>query len=76
MWQSWKGTRLEFLQKYWDKNMKMKVLAGKHKYLMPLNKKARRRLKKLALPYPKSATDGQKMKNVKVDLSDCITNKL
>lgn len=76
LWQSWKGTRLEFLQKYWDKNMKMKVLAGKHKYLMPLNKKARRRLKKLALPYPKSATDGQKMKNIKVDLSDCITNKL
>lgn len=56
--------------------MKMKVLAGKHKYLMPLNKKARRRLKKLALPYPKSATDGQKMKNIKVDLSDCITSKL
>lgn len=56
--------------------MKMKVLAGKHKYLMPLNKKARRRLKKLALPYPESATDGQKMKNIKVDLSDCITSKL
>lgn len=76
IWKSFKGTRLEFLQKYWDKNMKVKITPGKHKYLMPLNKKARRKLKKIALPYPKSAMDGKRMKNIKVDLSDCVTSKL
>lgn len=76
LWDNFNGSQLEFLQKYRDKNIKMIKTLGKHKYLMPLNKKARRRLKKLALPYPKSATDGQKMKNIKVDLSDCITSKL
>ncbi len=68
---NFKGTRLEFLQKYYDKNMKAVVTPGKHKYLFPLNKKARRKLKVIALPYPKNSDDGQKMKDIKIDLSDC-----
>lgn len=75
-WKDWQGTRLEFLQKYWDKNMKVRQTDGKHKYLMPLNKKARRRLRKISLPYPNSATDGEKMKSQVVDLSDCVTTEL
>ena len=73
VWKSFKGTKLEFLQKYWDENMKVIDTPGKHKYLFPLNKKAKRKLMKIALPYPKSFDDGQKMKNIKLDLSDCVS---
>ena len=71
-----KGTRLEFVQTYWDKNIKRTKTPGKHKYLMPLNKKARRKLKPISLPYPKRAADGRNMKNIQLDLSDCVTSKL
>lgn len=43
---------------------------------MPLNKKARRKLKPISLPYPKRADDGKDMKNIQLDLSDCVTSKL
>ena len=76
VWKNFKGTKLEFLQKYWDKNMKVIDTPGKHKYLMPLNKKARRKLKPISLPYPKRADDGKDMKNIQLDLSDCVTSKL
>lgn len=43
---------------------------------MPLNKKARRKLKPISLLYPKRADDGKDMKNIQLDLSDCVTSKL
>lgn len=70
------GDNYEFVKKYWDKNITRTKTPGKHKYLMPLNKKARRKLKPISLPYPKRADDGEKMKNIKLDLSDCITANL
>lgn len=71
LFEDFKGNQLEFLQKYYDKNIKAVVTPGKHKYLFALNKKARRKLKSIALPYPKSSDDGQKLKDIKIDLSDC-----
>ncbi|WP_225427331.1 Mom family adenine methylcarbamoylation protein [Ligilactobacillus murinus] len=65
------GRQLEFIRKYVDANAKEVKVIGKHKYLMPLTKKARRKLKKYAQEYPKKYDDFAKETDVKVDLSDC-----
>ncbi len=65
------GRQLEFIRKYVDANAKEVKVIGKHKYLMPLTKKARRKLKKYAQEYPKKYDDFVKETDVKVDLSDC-----
>lgn len=49
----WKQS-LEWIQKNIDPNAKIKRTKGKHKYVMPMNKKARKEVAHLVVPYPKS----------------------
>lgn len=44
---------LKWIRKYVDANATEYITVGKHKYLMPLNKKMRKKLIKLHKPYPK-----------------------
>ena len=44
--------RLEFLHKHVDPKASIYESKGKHKYLMPLNKKIRKKIIKLSKPYP------------------------
>ena len=46
-------SRLELIQKYIDKNAIEHIAKGKHKYLYPLDTSIRKKVQKLALPYPK-----------------------
>lgn len=48
----WKCS-LEWIRENIDKNATQKVTKGKHKYIYPLNKKMRKKVKKLAQEYPK-----------------------
>lgn len=45
--------RIDWLRHNLDPNAEMYYTVGKHKYLMPLNKKMRRKIKHLHKPYPK-----------------------
>jgi len=56
-------TRKEFIQKYYDKDAFEYVTKGKRKYLMPLDKKLRKKILPLAKPYPKA--DGWEKINYK-----------
>ena len=47
------NTREKYIRKYIDKNAIKYITKGKHKYLMPLDKKMRRQIIKLSKPYPK-----------------------
>ena len=47
--------RLQFIRKYYDPQGSEYVTKGKRKYLMPLDKKIRKRLLPLSKPYPKDA---------------------
>lgn len=49
----WKQS-IEWIKKNIDANAYMKSTKGRHKYVMPMNKKARKEIEHLALPYPKS----------------------
>lgn len=49
----WKCS-LDWLQKNIDPKAKIKKTKGKHKYVMPMNKKARKEIEHLVVPYPKS----------------------
>ena len=44
---------LKWIRKNVDKNATEYITVGKHKYLMPLNKKMRKKIKGLHKPYPK-----------------------
>lgn len=46
-------TRLQFVQRYYDRNATEYVTHGKRKYLMPLDKRLRKQLQPLVKPYPK-----------------------
>ncbi|MGG0756476.1 protein Mom [Brevibacillus laterosporus] len=45
--------RLEWIRNNVDYQARMIITAGKHKYLMPLNKKIRKQIEQLRKPYPK-----------------------
>lgn len=45
--------RIEWLRKNVDSNAQVYMTTGKHKYLMPLNKKIRKKILHLNKPYPK-----------------------
>ncbi|MGG3873251.1 protein Mom [Brevibacillus laterosporus] len=45
--------RLEWIRNNVDSQARMIITAGKHKYLMPLNKKIRKQIEQLRKPYPK-----------------------
>lgn len=44
--------RIEWIKNNLDANAELYYTAGKHKYLMPLNKRMRRKIKHLHKPYP------------------------
>jgi hypothetical protein len=48
---------IEYLRKVVDKNIELVAVAGKHKYLYPLDRKMARQIEKIALPYPKKDAD-------------------
>lgn len=48
----WKQS-LEWLQKNIDPKASKKMTKGKHKYVMPMNKKSKKEIEHLHLPYPK-----------------------
>lgn len=58
-------TREQFLRKYYDANAVEYVTQGKRKYLMPMDKKIRKQLIPLALPYPKNDANWTKINRTK-----------
>lgn len=47
-------TREQFLRKYYDDNAQAYVTQGKRKYLMPMDKRMRKKIEPLRKPYPKT----------------------
>lgn len=45
-------SRLDWARKYLDRNAQRRALAGKHRYVYPLDRAMRRQLRQHALPYP------------------------
>lgn len=54
-------SRDEFIKKYYDENAQVHVTAGKHKYLMPMDKAMRKQIEPLRLPYPKTDPEWHKI---------------
>lgn len=63
-------TRKEFLRMYFDKNATEYITKGKRKYLYALDKQMKKQIAKLALPYPKTDADWQKIDRTKFDKKD------
>lgn len=67
---------IEWVRNHLDKNAVVAKSIGKHKYLMPLNKKARRKLQVMSNAYPKNANGGLRLDTkLAIDLSDCDVRK-
>lgn len=54
--------KIDWLQKHVDPNAERVRGKPKHKYIMPLNKKARRQVKHLSKPYPSRLTNDKQEK--------------
>lgn len=63
-------TRKEFLRMYFDKNATEYITKGKRKYLYALDKKMKKQIAELALPYPKIDADWQKIDRKMFDKKD------
>jgi len=60
----YKTSSIEWLKKNVDPNAHIVYDSGKHKYLMPLDKKTRKQVMRLSKPYPKDTNSSQKTKKI------------